>query len=78
MRQYKDFMRDHPGGRGVLSLLIGQISTFIVLIALTVFNAVLGMRQECKAAASLAELEKDLKQNRAAPRRPGDRDRRRS
>jgi len=49
-------------GAGVVSLLIGQISTFLVLILLTVFNAVLGMRQEAKAAASLAELEKGLKQ----------------
>jgi len=62
LRQYKDFMQIILVGAGAVSLLIGQISTFVVLIALTVFNAVLGMRQEAKAAASLAELEKDLKQ----------------
>ena len=52
LRQYKDFMQIILVGAGVLSLLIGQISTFVVLILLTVFNAVLGIRQEAKAAAN--------------------------
>jgi Ca2+-transporting ATPase len=62
LRQYKDFMQIILVVSSVLSLLIGQVSTFVVVFGLTVFNAVLGMRQEAKAAASLAELEKDLKQ----------------
>ncbi|HET9224790.1 MAG TPA: HAD-IC family P-type ATPase, partial [Roseiflexaceae bacterium] len=62
LRQYKDFMQIILVVSSVLSLLIGQVSTFVVVFGLTVLNAALGMQQEAKAAASLAELEKDLKQ----------------
>src|SRR5262245_64875195 len=41
LRQYKDFMQIILVGAAVVSLLIGQVSTFVVLIVLTVFNAVL-------------------------------------
>ena len=47
-----------------------EISTTLVLVGLTVFNAVLGMRQEAKAEASLAALEKMMK-NIARVRRDG-------
>ena len=42
-----------------------------MLVLLTVFNAVLGMRQESKAEASLAALEKMMK-NIARVRRDGE------
>ena len=48
-------------GAAVLSLIVGEVSTALVLVILTVFNAVLGMRGESKAEASLAALEKMMK-----------------
>ena len=49
-------------------------STTVLLVGLTVFNAVLGLRQESKAEASLASLEKMVK-NIARVRRDGRRSR---
>ena len=48
-----------------------EISTTLVLLGLTVFNAVLGMNQEAKAEASLAALQQMMK-NIARVRRDGD------
>src|SRR3954447_18621468 len=63
LRQYKDYMQIILLGAGIVSLLvIGDVATFVMLVGLTVLNAVLGLRQEAKAAASLADLEKMLKQ----------------
>jgi P-type Ca2+ transporter type 2C len=45
----------------IISLLIGQINTFIGLILLTLFNAWLGYHQEGKAAAGVAALSKMMK-----------------
>ena len=42
-------------------MVTGEVGTTIVLIGLTIFNAVLGPRQEAKAEASLAALQKMLK-----------------
>jgi Ca2+-transporting ATPase len=71
LRQYKDFMQIILVAAAVISLIaIQQVSTFMVLIGLTVFNAVLGLRQESKAQASLAALEKMMK-NIARVRRDG-------
>jgi P-type Ca2+ transporter type 2C len=62
LRQYKDFMQIILVFAAVVSLVaVQQVSTFIVLLALTVFNAVLGLRQESKAQASLDALEKMMK-----------------
>src|SRR5512143_371050 len=71
LRQYKDFMQIILLAAGVISLVVvHQVSTFIVLLGLTIFNAVLGLRQESKAQASLAALEKMMK-NIARVRRDG-------
>ena len=62
LRQYKDFMQIILIAAAVISLvLVHQVSTFIVLVGLTIFNAVLGLRQESKAQASLDALEKMMK-----------------
>ena len=71
LRQYKDFMQIILLGAAVLSLVFTrELGTTIVLVVLTVFNAVLGMRGESKAEASLAALEKMMK-NIARVRRDG-------
>jgi P-type Ca2+ transporter type 2C len=69
VRQYQDLMQIVLTGAAVLSLIFTrQLGTTLVLLGLTVFNAVLGLRQEAKAEASLASLEKMLK-TRARVRR---------
>ena len=56
----------------IISVLVTrEWGTTIVLVSLTIFNAVLGMRQESKAEASLASLSKMLK-NVAGVRRDGE------
>src|SRR5512136_778901 len=71
LRQYKDFMQIILLGAAVLSLVATrEVGTTIVLVVLTVFNAVLGLRGESKAEASLAALEKMMK-NIARVRRDG-------
>jgi P-type Ca2+ transporter type 2C len=70
-RQYRDFMQIILTVAAVLSLIVTrEVGTTLVLVGLTVLNAVLGMRQESKAEASLAALEKMLK-NVARVRRDG-------
>jgi Ca2+-transporting ATPase len=71
LRQYRDFMQVILLGAAVLSLVVTRDTrTSIMLVVLTVFNAVLGMRGESKAEASLAALEKMMK-NIARVRRDG-------
>ena len=71
LRQYKDFMQILLLGAAVVNLVVtGEWGTTLVLIVLTVFNAVLGLNQESKAEASLAALEKMMK-NIARVRRDG-------
>ncbi|MCB0022277.1 MAG: cation-translocating P-type ATPase [Caldilinea sp.] len=71
LRQYKDFMQILLLGAALVNQIFTQeLGTTLVLIALTVFNAVLGMNQESKAEASLAALEKMMK-NIARVRRDG-------
>ena len=71
LRQYGDFMQIILLGAAVLNLVFTQTwSTTIVLVVLTVFNAVLGLRGESKAEASLAALTKMMK-NIARVRRDG-------
>jgi Ca2+-transporting ATPase len=72
MRQYRDFMQIILLAAAIVSLVVTrQWSTTVVLVGLTVFNAVLGLRQEAKAQASLAALETML-QNVARVRRDGE------
>ena len=62
LRQYKDFMQIILLGAAVLSIVFtGEWGTTIVLVVLTIFNAVLGLRGEAKAEASLASLQKMMK-----------------
>jgi len=71
LRQYRDFMQIILLGAAVLNLVFTQTwSTTIVLVVLTVFNAILGLRGESKAEASLAALTKMMK-NIARVRRDG-------
>ena len=55
---------------GVLSLAIGEWSTGAVLLLLTVFNAVVGLRQEGKAESAMNAL-KSLTKQTARVRRDG-------
>jgi P-type Ca2+ transporter type 2C len=62
LRQYKDFMQILLLGAAIVNqVFVHQWNTTLVLIGLTIFNAVLGMNQESKAEASLAALEKMMK-----------------
>jgi Ca2+-transporting ATPase len=62
VRQYQDLMQIILVGAAVVNQVVtGEIGTTLVLVGLTVFNAVLGLRQEAKAEASLAALQKMLK-----------------
>ena len=71
LRQYRDVMQLVLLGAAVVNQIFTQeISTTLVLVALTVFNAVLGMNQEAKAEASLAALQHMMK-NVARVRRDG-------
>ena len=71
LRQYKDFMQILLLGAAIVNQIFTQeLGTTLVLIGLTVFNAVLGRSQESKAEASLAALEKMMK-NIARVRRDG-------
>ncbi len=58
LRQYQDLMQIILLVTGLIALIALQDTrTFTLLLVLTIFNAVLGMRQEAKAAASLAGLQ---------------------
>ena len=62
LRQYQDLMQIILVGAAIVNQVVtGEVGTTIVLVGLTIFNAVLGLRQEAKAEASLAALEKMLK-----------------
>src|SRR6478736_1299269 len=62
LRQYEDFMQWVLLGAAVVNQIVtGETGTTVVLAGLTVFNAVVGLRQEAKAEASLAALSKMLK-----------------
>ncbi len=62
LRQYQDLMQIILIGAAIVNQVVtGESGTTIVLVGLTIFNAVLGLRQEAKAEASLAALQKMLK-----------------
>ena len=58
LRQYADLMQIVLFAAGVVSLALQEWETGIVLIVLTLFNAVLGLQQEGKAAAAVSALQK--------------------
>ena len=58
LRQYTDLMQIVLLVAGVVSLVLKEWETGIVLVVLTLFNAVLGLQQEGKAAAAVAALQK--------------------
>ncbi len=71
LRQYRDFMQIILLAAAIINqVFTHQLGTTLVLVGLTVFNAVLGLRQESKAEASLAALQQMLK-NIARVRRDG-------
>ncbi|HTO01587.1 MAG TPA: HAD-IC family P-type ATPase, partial [Microthrixaceae bacterium] len=62
LRQYQDLMQIILVAAAIVNQIVtGDVGTTVVLAGLTVFNAVLGLRQEAKAEASLAALQKMLK-----------------
>lgn len=62
LEQYKDLMQFVLIGAAIVNqLATRQWGTTIVLLGLTVFNAILGMRGEAKAEASLAALASAMK-----------------
>ncbi len=72
LRQYRDLMQLVLLGAAVVSMVaLQEFSTGVVIIGLTVLNAVLGLNQEGKAAESVAALQKMLV-IRAHVRRSGD------
>ncbi len=60
LNQYKDPMQIVLLVAAIVSLIIQQWSTALILIILTLFNALLALRQEGKAEASVAALQKML------------------
>jgi Ca2+-transporting ATPase len=62
VRQYRDVMQIVLVGAAAISLLVtGDVATAVVLAGLTVFNAVIGLRQEAKAEESVKALAQMLK-----------------
>jgi Ca2+-transporting ATPase len=62
LRQYRDVMQLILLGAAVVSLLVtGDVATAAVLAGLTVFNAVIGLRQEAKAEESVKALAQMMK-----------------
>jgi P-type Ca2+ transporter type 2C len=62
LRQYRDFMQLILLAAAIISLVVtGDVATAAVLAGLTVFNAVIGLRQEAKAEESVKALAQMLK-----------------
>jgi P-type Ca2+ transporter type 2C len=62
LRQYRDVMQLILLAAAVVSLLVtGDVGTAVVLAGLTVFNAVIGLRQEAKAEESVKALAQMMK-----------------
>jgi P-type Ca2+ transporter type 2C len=71
LEQYQDLMQFVLLGAAIINqIFTGEWGTTLVLVGLTVFNAILGMRGEAKAEASLAALAGAMK-NIARVRRDG-------
>ena len=62
LRQYQDFMQIILLGAAVINAIVtDDIGTTVLLAGLTVFNAVIGLRQEAKAEESVEALSKMMK-----------------
>src|SRR5204863_373467 len=62
LRQYRDFMQIILLVAGVVNLIVtGDFGTSLVLFGLTLFNAVIGLRQEAKAEESVKALAQMMK-----------------
>jgi P-type Ca2+ transporter type 2C len=62
LRQYRDVMQIILLVAAAVSLIVtGDVATAVVLTGLTVFNAVIGLRQEAKAEASVQALAQMMK-----------------
>jgi Ca2+-transporting ATPase len=62
LRQYRDFMQIVLLAAAMINLIVtGDVATSVVLAGLTVFNAVIGLRQEAKAEESVKALAQMLK-----------------
>lgn len=62
LRQYRDFMQVILLVAAVVNLVVtGEVGTSAVLFGLTLFNAVIGLRQESKAEESVKALSKMMK-----------------
>jgi Ca2+-transporting ATPase len=62
LRQYRDFMQIILLAAAAISLFVtGDVGTAVVLAGLTVFNAVIGLRQEAKAEESVKALAQMMK-----------------
>jgi Ca2+-transporting ATPase len=58
LRQYQDLMQLVLVGAGIVSIVVvGTVSTGVLLLLLTVFNALMGLSQEGKAAAAVSALQ---------------------
>ncbi len=78
LRQYKDFMQILLLGAAAVNLVVtGEWGTTLVLIVLTIFNAVLGLNQRIQGRGQPGCAGKNDEEHRPrAPGRAGDRDRR--
>ncbi len=71
LRQYQDLMQMVLLGAGIINQLVTEdLGTTLILIGLTLVNAIMGLNQEAKAEASLAALQGMMK-NIARVRRDG-------
>ena len=62
LRQYEDFMQIILFGAAVVNAIVtDDVGTTVLLAGLTVFNAVIGLRQEAKAEESVAALAQMMK-----------------
>ena len=62
VRQYRDFMQLILLAAALINLVVtGDVGTSVVLAGLTVFNAVIGLRQEAKAEESVKALAQMMK-----------------
>ena len=66
LRQYQDFMQIILLAAAVGSVIVDDLSSAIILVLLTVANAVMGLRQESKAEESIAALRKLMKESARA------------
>jgi Ca2+-transporting ATPase len=57
VRQYRDLMQIVLLAAGIMSLILDELGTGLVILGLTLVNAVLGLQQEGKAAAAVAALQ---------------------